>query len=95
MTAAFLSAFLNGNFIDGHGFHGDIHITGLHSCDLIDDVESFDDFAKDGVVAVKMGSAAHGLVSLTLCGAEDLAQTFFINLEFLVVEDLSLDDVEL
>ena len=95
LLAVFLAAFVNRNGDDGDGLDGHIHTASLHTCNLVDHIEAFNDFAEHGVFAIQERCATHGLVGLTLTGTKYLAHTAFIHIQGLVVVHLALHDVEL
>lgn len=95
MAAAFISAFLDSDGFDSHRFNGNIHVTRLDGGDFVDDVKTFEDFSEHGVVIIEMRSSTDGHISLALFGAKDLTQAVLVEIQGLLVEDLTLDDIEL
>ena len=71
-----------------HGNVGLGAIIAVSGCclDLFDDVEAFDDFAEDGVAAVKEGCTAQGGVGFYLLGGEELTLVAYNDVCVLFIE---------
>ena len=93
--------FGDGGFQNSDIFYRTVVLVCLNLLDLIHDIHSFDDFAKDSILSVEMGRATDGLVHLDhlwcqFHGALSGRVKFLLDFrELLVLEDFSPDDIEL